>query len=1637
MGGGAGGSSATLQIGAGRTLTLAGTVTFSSSSNNLAATITGGAGAILDFGGVARTFIVGDSTNAEPDMIIGANVTLQNDGGGGIIKQGPGTLHIDGTNNLTGPVFIEAGAVTGNLGTGALILNNGVFEGSGTFTRSLGTAAGQVRWAAGAGGGFAASGGALTVTLASAPDPLIWNGTPYFVSGSGALLFGSTTADSVVTFTHNIDLNNTSSAVTRTITVNDNTDVTTDKAVLPGALTSSGSGAVTLLKNGAGILELAGANTFSELTLAAGTLQFSTVTNAGGGPSNLGQTTMIHITGASTLSFIGSTSQSTDRLLITTASLTLDARGTDDAIITYAANINQSADNALTLTGTGAGRIIGGITQPAGAASADLTISSGNWTISNTDARIADDILVNGGTLTLENMVMYLNDDVVVTGASTVLNLNSTGVLAAFDPTGGTSSGLYARSGATINLNAHDVSGLGAEGGLDFILLGDSGGPDVAVLNTNSFYITTPRLDLGQRGVGLVGRIDGTGMVMVTADFNLYSGIVNASLASTGTTALEKFGPGTVTLFGSNNGLAGTGNTILYEGTLVLDYTVNNNTKIRSASVLELLGGDLILTGNASAATSQTVVSTNLDGSATSDNSGASSITLNPGAGQEIVLNLGDVARTSTNRDGTVRLFLPAGVQSATNGFVTNTINGTHGLLGASGFATVRDGSGTWFAVNSSNTVDGNIVGLVSTVVNDVTAWTKGSHITDDTTGFFGTLQNLSINSLRFDAAAGSNLDISPSAYLNIASGGILVTSNVGSTPGIRGGTLVSGVGEIIVHQDSAQVFEISSSIRIHQAFTKSGAGTLLLSGNNTYTDETEILEGTLQVSGGNAIGDNSLVSLNAYRNTTLELLADETIGRLSGGQRATNSENGVVAVGTHTLTINQVSNTTYAGVFTGTGGITLQGIGNLTINNLSSGFSGTLTVDGGTVVINNIGQIDASVIRIDKGGALLIDNNGSTRSSTRILDTTPIFLDSADGSFTGQTTVRGLAIRTDQGATTNERIGVLNLSSGANYLSGETTNTSGTGVASLTADDFVRTNNATMNIRSRSLGLTTGSRNQFIIGLAAREAAFISTMIGGNGAAGSSKINIVPWAIGESTSGALTAGNMGNSFITYVAGAGFRPLLTTEYTTYSLGTATDNIRESLSTSLTGLAGKTINSLVLDNAAVTDLNITGTGAGQTLAVTSGAMLFTLTGPAVNTAYTTTLGGFDNGITASATGEYVITVVNPNSSNNLTSGATTAGSTTITVTSTTGLLPGMPVFGAGIAPGATVVSITDATRFVVSVPSILSATGQTYQYATNESLTAVISSPLASASDITKSGRGTLVLTGTNTAGGGSRKTTINEGILEIASLANIGGSTGELVFAGGTLRLSSSYAGADFSSRAISFLLGGGTLDTNGHDVTFANSLGMGVGGFTKIGLGTLTLNAAASYTGPTTLFAGTVVLGASNALGSGDLTVNGATLDLGASNQTSGLVTITGPGASVVGSGTLTSTKGYVFHQGTVGAVLAGDVGVVKSTDGTATLTGGNTFTGPVEVQAGILSFDSIANVGAGASALGAPTTTEAGTLYMGAAGVVTTLNYTGTGHTSDRLVAMQGTTGGVVIDADGSRRAGSRRCHGGVHRS
>ncbi len=1484
--------------------------------------------------GTTRTVTLSGVVSGPGKMIVNGNTALS----GGTTNSGAVAL-TQANPNWTGGLLLQQGTMDvrqeQSLGTGAVAVNMGRF-----LFRP--TSATDLTWNQFAAGLTVDNPGANAIVELQA-DNL---STGRFVANvTGQVNLGSTTspgflrlyhadATSSMTISGPIVLGNHANIHTSGGALN------TQTAVISGVISEQG-GSYSVKFNGDTVwgsnnyqnIRLDGANTFTGgLTLSANTLDFSTVSNDGGPASNLGMGTDGLTIAGGTLRFVGGVSQSTNRAIVYTSG-GLAANGVNGATITYAGGIDAATTaSSVTLTGTGAGLITGGLTQSG--TSVDLLVNSGNWTIKDTPVTLADDVIVTGGTL----------------------NLGTTGVLAY---TAGTSNGLYVRSGGTINLLANDVNGVANSGGLDFLMVGDSTSGATATVNTNGFNLTTPRLDLGGVATGLEGVITGNGTLTFTSTVTDYSagirtfrGLIDANLA--GVSAFLKQGFGEVILAGDNSGLTGTvAATRLDSGTLTLDYSTNNASKLSSVAALDLRGVTLNVNGGILADTTQTV-----GGLTINNGSGANRITLTSGA-FATKLNLGALTRGS--QLSTLRIDLPA-----LGGVTTTTANGAGASLG--GWLTITSPTGTNFAMNDGA---GNIVPVISSVKNDVATWAAADHVTNTGTGFTNTVNAATISSLRFDAAGGSTVNIAPTTgVLSIANGGVLVTSNVAGATSINGGTLTSGTAELIFTTDNAAPLTVSSGIRINNAVTKTGTGTLLLTGTNTYTGATNLAEGTLVLSGGNAVGDTSAVTLADDRPTTLQLLASETIGRLQGGNSATGSVAGVIDLGANNLTINATgANTTYAGVFTGSGTLTKLGAGtntNLNLTGLSSGFTGPVVINGGLFQLSGIGALNASSVTVNKNGTLMLDNNGTTRSGTRLLDTTPIFLNSADGSSSGSTVVRGVWIRTDQAATTNETVGTLNFASGANYFAGEASGT--TGVAALIASDFVRTNNATLDARGRALGATSGDRNQLRIGVTAAENAFISTLVGGTGTTATNK-SIVPWAIGETTAGSLADTNMGNTFVTYIAGRGIVPLdLATEYAPYATAAATDNVREILTADLPGLAGKTVNALALhnNNTAASAIAVTGTGAGQALDVTSGAMLFTLnTAAAASSAHSITLGGFNAGITAGSTNEYVIHVVNPS---------------------------GIP---------------------------------------TTATLTATIASPLVSTADITKSGRGTLLLTGTNTAGGGSRKTTLNEGVLEIADLDNIGGNTGGLVFAGGTLRLGPTYGGDDLSTRTITFLSGGGTLDTNGFGLILANSLGSGVGGFTKIGAGTLTLNAAATYTGPTVIQTGSVIAGANNALGTGDLTIADAvTLDLGANTLNHGAVTLLGTTGTINGTGTLSST-GFTLQGGTVNAVLGGTGGLVKTGTGALTLGGLNTFAGGVDIQGGAITFNTISSAGFGPSAFGEPATDAAGIIHLGSTTTGVTFNYTGAGSISDRRLSLQSTTGGLILNANGT---GALRLLGGV---
>ena len=215
--------------------------------------------------------------------------------------------------------------------------------------------------------------------------------------------------------------------------------------------------------------------------------------------------------------------------------------------------------------------------------------------------------------------------------------------------------------------------------------------------------------------------------------------------------------------------------------------------------------------------------------------------------------------------------------------------------------------------------------------------------------------------------------------------------------------------------------------------------------------------------------------------------------------------------------------------------------------------------------------------------------------------------------------------------------------------------------------------------------------------------------------------------------------------------------------------------------------------------------------------------------------------------------------------------------------------------------------------------------------------------------LTKINTGTLILSGTNTYTG---TTDVQAGTLTLSGGAAIADTAALNVGAAGTLSLA--------ASETVGSLVSAGTIDGAGRTLTASTytfdggtvNANLGAGALTQRA-GTTTLNGT-SAAGSVAVTGGTLLMGAASRLSSSAaLTASGGTLDLGGFGQAVASTVLSG-GAIV--NGTLTSTAGYDARSGSASAVLAGTGGLTKTTTGTVTLLGANTYTGATDVQAGTL---------------------------------------------------------------------------------
>ncbi|EBK4258734.1 AIDA autotransporter-like protein ShdA [Salmonella enterica subsp. enterica serovar Meleagridis] len=836
------------------------------------------------------------------------------------------------------------------------------------------------------------------------------------------------------------------------------------------------------------------------------------------------------------------------------------------------------------------------------------------------------------------------------------------------------------------------------------------------------------------------------------------------------------------------------------------------------------------------------------------------------------------------------------------------------------------------------------------------------------------------------------------------------------------------------------------------QSLTKTGAGTLILNAENTYTGGTTISDGTLIANNVEALGTG-----NVTDNATLELnTGGDFNNNISGSGQ-------VVKSGDKTLTLSGANS--YSGATTISGGTLIathvNALGTGAIDNRASlllDASGQFTVtdltteSGGNTEIGAGSTLQATTLTQKSDSTLTINLNSNTVD--------PVIHAASQVSLAGTLDITGVGDVLDSDPASTDDLDTFTLIASDKTIAGDFEKLT---VAGMDADlaDFI-TVDGRIDDTGKQYELTT-----VLTWYADRDDAVTDAHGTFNltNADGSFAVNTVLENVDATLDPASATGWDGTSLIkqgagtlilnaenTYTGGTTISDgtLVATNVDALGSGDVTDDATLELNTGGTfdnAISGS--GQVVKSGDETLTLSGTNTYSGGTLI--SGGTLVASNVEALGTGDVTdnavlelnTGGDFDNAISGSGqvekSGDGTLTL----SGSNTYTGGTTINDGTLIATSVDALGSGdvtdnatlalntggtfdntisgsgkveksgddaLTLSGANSYTGGTLIS--GGTLIASNVEAL--GTGDVTNNATLELNTGGdFTNNISGSGQVVKSGDETLTLSGSNTYTGG---TTINDGTLVATSVDALGSG--------------------DVTDNATLALNTGGTFD---------NTIS-GSGKVEKSGDDALTLSGANSYTGGTLISGGTLVASNVEALGSGDVTDN-ATLALNTGgtfdNTISGSGQVVKSGDDVLTlSGSNTYTGGTTISGGTliasnVDALGTGDVTndatlelntggdftnnisgngqVVKSGDDTLTFSGSNTYTGGTLISSGTLVANDV-------NALGTGDVTDNATLELNTGGDFTN-NISGSGQvvkSGDDTLTLSGTnsyTGGTTI--------------------
>ncbi|MCL9133469.1 autotransporter-associated beta strand repeat-containing protein [Salmonella enterica subsp. enterica serovar Enteritidis] len=807
------------------------------------------------------------------------------------------------------------------------------------------------------------------------------------------------------------------------------------------------------------------------------------------------------------------------------------------------------------------------------------------------------------------------------------------------------------------------------------------------------------------------------------------------------------------------------------------------------------------------------------------------------------------------------------------------------------------------------------------------------------------------------------------------------------------------------------------------QSLTKTGAGTLILNAENTYTGSTTISEGTLIATNVEALGTG-----NVTDNATLEMntggdfdnaisgsgqvvkSGDETL-TLSGANSYTGGTtisggtlvaSNVEALGTGDITDNATLELNTGGdfdnVISGSGQVVKSGDKTLTLSGANS-YTGGTTISGGTLVASNVEALgsgdvtDNATLELNTSGDFA-NNIGGTGSVVKSGDKTLTL--SGANSYTGGTIISGGTLV----ATNVDALGTgdvidnatLELNTGGDFDNA----ISGSGQVVKSGDDTLALSGA-----NSYSGATTISGGTLI-------AANVNAL--GTGAI-DNRASLLLDASGQFTVTDLTTESGGNTEI----GAG-STLQATTLTQKSDSTLTINldsntadpvIHAASQVSLAGTLDITGVGDVLDSdpASTDDLDtFTLIASDKTIAgdfekLTVAGMdadladFITVDGRIDDTGkqyeLTTALTWYadrDDAVTdahgtfnlTNADGSFAVNTVLENVDATLDPASATGWDGTSLIKQGAGTLilnaENTYTGGTTISGGTLVATNVDAlgSGDVTDDATLELNTGGTFDNA------------ISGSGQVVKSGDETLTLSGTNTYSGG---TLISGGTLVASNVEALG--TG------------------DVTDNA--------TLEMNtGGD--FINNIG-GTGRVEKSGDDALTLSGSNTYTGGTTINDGTLIATSVDALGSGDVT-NNAVLELNTGGDFDNAISGSG---QVVKSGdetlTLSGTNSY-----TDGTLISG--GTLVATNLEALGTGDVTNNATLELNTGGDFINNIGGTGRVEKSGDETLTLSGSNTYTGGTLVATNVEALGTGDVTDNAVLELNTGGDFINNIGGTGR-------------